>query len=127
MAVPVAVLPGARPVSSNTIGSVILGSLTSTLSMVTLPVLVTVKLYSTVLPSVDSTPVFTKESEGSAGTSTSVGVSGVAPGSSGSDGFSGSPGTDSAGGIGSELPGGVPVASATFSTVPASFSACVMV
>src|SRR5690606_33980810 len=74
------------------------GSFTSLASIsvsVTLPVLVTVNVYSIVLPSADNTPVLAKESAGSAGTSTSVGT----PGSPGVPGLSVS-GVDGTGGIG---------------------------
>src|SRR3546814_887521 len=96
-------------------------------SIVTLPVLVTVNVYSMVFPSADSTPVLAKDSDGSAGTLTTVGT----PGSPGVPGLSTS-GVDGTGVIGAAgLPGsvvgGVPVVVAAFSTSPASFSACVMV
>src|SRR5690606_6755810 len=106
---------------------VIFGSSTVMPVSVTLPVLVTVNVYSMMLPSVDSTPVFTKDSDGSAGTSTTVGT----PGSPGVPGLSVS-GVDGTGSIGSaglsgSVVGGVPVAVARFSTSPASFSAWVTV
>src|SRR3546814_9069557 len=53
-------------------------------SIVTLPVLVTVNVYSMVFPSADSTPVLAKDSDGSAGTLTTVGT----PGSPGVPGLS---------------------------------------
>src|SRR3546814_9486116 len=84
MAVPVATCPGASVVASSTIGSVIFGSVTVISSIVTLPVLVTVNVYSIVLPSADSTPVLAKDSDGSAGTLTTVGT----PGSPGVPGLS---------------------------------------
>src|SRR5690606_29022421 len=98
-------------------------------SIVTLPVLVTVNVYSTVLPSADSTPVLTNDNDGSAGTSTTVGISG-SPGSPGlsTSGEDGTPGIGSPGWLGSVgSNGGVPVTVALFSTSPASFSACVTV
>src|SRR3546814_1941898 len=96
-------------------------------SIVTLPVLVTVNVYSMVFPSADSTPVLAKDSDGSAGTLTTVGT----PGSPGVPGLLGS-GVDGTGVIGvAGLPGsvvgGVPVTVALFSTLPASFSGWVMV
>src|SRR3546814_3720205 len=106
---------------------VIFGSVTVISSIVTLPVLVTVNVYSIVLPSADSTPVLAKDSDGSAGTLTTVGT----PGSPGVPGLSTS-GVDGTGVIGvAGLPGsvvgGVPVVVARFSTSPASFSACGLV
>src|SRR3546814_12070746 len=104
--------------------SVIFGSVTSTPVIVTLPVLVTVNVYSIVLPSADSTPVLAKDSDGSAGPLTTVGT----PGSPGVPGLSIS-GVDGTGVIGSSCcvgsagsNGGVPVARALFSTLPAPFS-----
>src|SRR3546814_3782650 len=76
MAVPVALSPGASVVAPSTIGSVIFGSVTVISSIVTLPVLVTVNVYSMVFPSADSTPVLAKDSDGSAGTLTTVGTPG---------------------------------------------------
>src|SRR5690606_35229657 len=106
---------------------VIFGSITVISSIVTLPMLVTVNLYSMVLPSADSTPVLANDKAGSAGTSTSVGM----PGSPGVPGLSGS-GVDGTGvigvaGLSGSVVGGVPVVVARFSTTPASFSACVTV
>src|SRR5690606_21749727 len=96
-------------------------------SIVTLPMLVTVNVYSMVLPSLDNTPVLTNDSAGSAGTSTSVGM----PGSPGVPGLSVS-GVDGTGvigiaGLSGSVVGGVPVVVARFSTTPASFSACVTI
>src|SRR5690606_40107270 len=95
--------------------------------IVTLPMLVTVNVYSMVLPSADSTPVLANDNAGSAGITTSVGT----PGSPGVPGLSVS-GVDGTGVIGvAGLPGsvvgGVPVVVARFSTSPASFSACVTI
>src|SRR5690606_22188887 len=122
-------MPGVSVVVAKVIASAIFGSFTSTLSIVTLPVLVIVNVYSTVWPSADSMPVFTSESDGLAGTSTSVGI----PGSPGVPGLSGS-GVDGTGAIGwpgssgsAGSNGGVPVTVAAFSTTPASFSGCVIV
>src|SRR3546814_5709386 len=107
--------------------SVIFGSVTVISSIVTLPVLVTVNVYSMVLPSADNTPLLANDSAGSAGTTTSVGT----PGSPGVPGLLGS-GVDGTGVIGvagllGSVVGGVPVAVALFSTPPASLSACVNV
>src|SRR3546814_1796347 len=107
--------------------SVIFGSVTVISSIVTWPVLVTVNVYSIVLPSADSTPVLANDNAGSAGTTTSVGT----PGSPGVPGLLGS-GVDGTGVIGvAGLPGsvvgGVPVTVAVFSTSPESFSGWVMV
>src|SRR5690554_3485956 len=96
-------------------------------SIVTLPVLVTVKVYSMVLPSADNTPVLANDNAGLAGTSTSVGT----PGSPGVPGLpvSGVDGTGVIGVAGSSgsVVGGVLVTVARFSTAPPSFSAWVMV
>src|SRR5690606_12350630 len=127
VAVPAATSPGASSVTSRVTPSVSFASVISTPVSVTLPVLVTVKVYSMVLPSADNTPVLANESDGSAGISTSVGI----PGLPGVPGLSGS-GVDGTGSIGSagssgSVVGGVPVAVARFSTMPASFSPCVTV
>src|SRR5690606_8217404 len=86
VAVPVAISPGASVVSSRVIVPVIFGSSTVIPLSVTLPVLVTVNVYSMVLPSADSMPVLANDSAGSAGTPTTVGT----PGSPGVPGLAGS-------------------------------------
>src|SRR5690606_3387136 len=108
--------------SSVITGMPALGSVTTTLSIVTLPVLVTVNVYSIVLPSADSTPVFSKLNDGLAGTSTVV-----LPGSAGSVGVGSTDGTGviGLGGLAGSVVGGVPVTVAELSTPPASLSAWV--
>src|SRR5690606_5162600 len=96
-------------------------------SIVRLPMLVTVNVYSMLLPSEDSTPVLTNDSAGSARIITSVGT----PGSPGVPGLSVSgvdgTGVIGVGGLSGSVTGGVPAAVAAFSTPPASLSAWVKV